>query len=55
MALVHSKIFFKASDAAALHDLLRLDELASAVACSPVPSVLGGPPSSVSFDDTSNG
>jgi len=44
MALVHSKIFLKASDAAALHDLLRQDESANAVACSPVPLVLVGPP-----------
>ena len=40
MVLVHSEIFFKASDAAALHGLHRLDESATAVACSPVPMVV---------------
>ena len=44
MALVHSEIFIKASHAAALHDLLRLDESATAEACLPAPLVLGGPP-----------
>ena len=49
MALLHSEIFLKASDAAALHDLLRQDESANAVACSSVPLVLVGPPRSASF------
>ena len=44
MALVHSEIFVKVSDAVALHDLLRMDESATAVACLPAPLVLGGPP-----------